>query len=73
MLIYSDLSEKLGLQEEGRIRKLCDEHGLMVLEERKKNLLEIESDSTSFKENSNDPLYKFKAESKVILYIITKV
>ena len=73
MLIYSDLSEKLGLQEEGRIRKMCDEHGLLVLEERKKNLLEIESDTASFSENSIDPLYKYKAESKVILYIMTKV
>lgn len=73
MLIYSDISEKMGLQEEGRIRKLCEENGMMILEERRKNMLEVESEASRANDSMVDPLHNFKAESKVILYIMTKV
>jgi len=72
-LIYSDLSSKLGLQSEGRIRELCSENGLMIVEERKKNFLEIENEGSTIKEDFIDPLYKYKSESKVILYIMSRV
>ena len=63
----------MGLQEEGRIRKLCDEYDMMIIEEKKKNYMEIENEGVGIKENTIDPLYKYKSESKVILYIITRV
>lgn len=68
-LIYSDISEKLGLQSADRVRELCAEHGLIILEERKRNFLEAVQESSY--EDFADPLQKFKAESKVCLYIMT--
>lgn len=45
----------------------------MILEEKKQNFLEFEREKLVINENAIDPLYKFKAESKIYLYILTHV
>lgn len=69
LLIYSDLSEKIGLQKEGRIDTLCQEYGLRVQSSSDIPFL----NNRSLEEGKPDPLLSVKRESKVILYEIVKV
>jgi methylase of polypeptide subunit release factors len=64
LMIYSDLALILGLQEENRVSKLANQHGLRA------EL--VDKVSFSVNKKPNDPLKNIKQESKVQLYRITK-
>lgn len=67
LLLYSDYSQKLGLQKPDRIEELCLLHSLRIIHKAKLPF--------ALKEDSHkmvDPLKQFKKESSYILYEITK-
>lgn len=66
LLIYSDLSFNLGLQEKDRINQLCQENNLVIIDEISGNY------SLETEKQKIDPLIKFKSDSKIKLYEITR-
>ena len=64
LLIYSDLAQILGIQEDHRIKNLANEFGMRA------EL--IDETGMSINKKPNDPLKGLKKESKVQLFRITK-
>lgn len=67
LLIYSDISQNLGLQEQDRIKTLCLENNLIIVDSYQRDFEEDLGMSMKI-----DPLIKFKCESKIIFYEIMK-
>ncbi len=69
LLIYSDLSQKIGLQQPDRIDSLCQEYGLRI-----ESSIDIPFlNNKSLDDSRPDPLLSVKRDSRVILYEIVKL
>ncbi|KAL4472607.1 hypothetical protein ABPG74_018556 [Tetrahymena malaccensis] len=67
LLIYSDLSENLGIQVKDRIQQLCEQHQMIISDKKSVKLAATDL------YRKNDPNYGPKSISSVILYEITRV
>ncbi len=67
LLIYSDISANLGLQEKDRIKNLCLENNMMIVDSFQRDFEDDSGFNTKI-----DPLIKFKTDSKIIFYEIMK-
>ena len=71
-MIYSDLAQTLQLQKANRIEELCKENSLLI-----QNTVETRffDDEKNVKDSTGqfDPLFQFKAQSKIKIYEITRI
>ncbi|KRX10569.1 hypothetical protein PPERSA_05389 [Pseudocohnilembus persalinus] len=71
LLLYSDLGEIMGLQEENRIQKLCSQYNLYINNQFETPLISDLEKNRKIQQKI-DPLLSFKIRSKAILYEITR-
>lgn len=67
-MIYSDISEVMGLQSPGFIQDLCTKNNLVISSTYSKAFYP----PNYVKKEAVDPLHRFKKMSKLILYEITR-
>ena len=68
LLIYSDISEVMGLQQPGFVQDLCNKNNLIISTTYTKPFYSPDY----VKKDAVDPLHRFKKASKLILYEITR-
>ncbi|EGR27211.1 hypothetical protein IMG5_199970 [Ichthyophthirius multifiliis] len=69
LLIYSDISENIGIQQKGKIEELCIKFQLVITSQESMKLI---SDKQLILKK-NDPLFDIKCKSNVILYEINRI